>query len=107
MEEGGWLPVRPGIERKPLAAEKGRGIQADLMRIRPDFTDRPHTHDGFEWVYVLEGGFTDQKGAHKKGDFIVNSTEGVHQVTTGGEGCILLIVWTGSVSPAEPPHGLH
>ena len=70
----------------------------DLIRLEPDFVDRPHRHDGFEWVYVLDGGFSDDKGVHRKGDFVVNSTEGVHQPRTGPEGCLLLIVWTGSVT---------
>ena len=78
-----------------------RGIQVDLIRIEPDLTDKPHIHDGSEWVYVLEGSFTDQKGAHRKGDFIVNTTEGIHQVSTGKDGCLLLIVWCGSVTPVE------
>lgn len=98
MDSDDWLPLRENIWRKPLAADPVKGIQMDLIRIEPNFKDRPHTHDGFEWVYILEGGFTDQKGVHRKGDFIVNTTEGIHQVSTGEEGCILLIVWTGSVS---------
>ncbi|MFH0862189.1 MAG: cupin domain-containing protein [Candidatus Altiarchaeota archaeon] len=102
MVGDGWVPVRPGIMRKPLAIEPGRGIQADIMRIEPDFTDLPHTHNGFEWVYLLEGGFTDQAGEHKKGDFLINTTEGVHQLRTGKEGCTLIIVWTGSVTRIKP-----
>jgi len=98
MDNDGWIPVRPGISRKPLAKEAGRGIQADMMRIEPNLTDIPHTHDGFEWVYILEGGFTDQKGGHVKGDFLINTTEGIHQLRSGKEGCLLIIVWTGSVT---------
>jgi anti-sigma factor ChrR (cupin superfamily) len=100
MNPEGWTPVRPGIERKPLAADKNLGIQADLMRIQPNFVDREHTHDGFEWVYILEGEMTDQKGTHKSGDFLINTTEGIHQPSTGKDGCTLLIVWTGSVTEA-------
>jgi len=100
MSEG-WLELREGIKRKPLAADRERGIQFDLIKIRPNFDDNPHVHDGFEWVYILEGGFTDDAGEHKAGDFLKNSTEGVHQVKTGPEGCTLLIVWTGSVTEVD------
>ncbi|MFH1403734.1 MAG: cupin domain-containing protein [Candidatus Altiarchaeota archaeon] len=93
-----WVMLREGVWRRPLAVNSEKGIQADLIRIDSDFTDMPHVHDGFEWVYVLDGGFTDQAGEHGAGDFIVNSTEGVHQVSTGPGGCLLFIVWTGSVS---------
>lgn len=93
------MKLREGIERKSLAVDAGRGIQADLIRIAPNFTDPPHLHDDFEWVYILEGGFTDQKGEHVAGDFLVNDTEEAHHVKTGEDGCLLLIFWTGSVTP--------
>ena len=101
ISSDGWVFVRDGIERKPLAESAEKGLQIDLMRIKPNFSDRPHFHDGFEWVYILEGSLVDEKGVHRKGDFIVNTTEGVHQPSTGPEGCMLLIVWCGSVRPAE------
>jgi anti-sigma factor ChrR (cupin superfamily) len=87
-----WLFLRKGIWRKPLASDPLKGIQMDLIRIESNFKDRQHIHDGFEWVYILEGGFRDQGGFHGKGEFVVNTTEGVHQVSTGEEGCLLLIV---------------
>jgi len=101
MESGGWVLLRCGVWRKPLASDRERGLQMDLVRLEPNFLDKPHFHNGFEWVYVLEGEFTDDRGVHRKGDFVVNSTEGVHRPSTGPDGCLLLIVWTGSVRPAE------
>jgi anti-sigma factor ChrR (cupin superfamily) len=98
MTSSGWLQLREGMQRKPLAADGERNIQMDLIKIKPNLVDRPHVHDDFEWVYVLEGSFTDARGVHKKGDFIVNTTEGIHQVSTGDDGCLLLILWSGSVS---------
>ena len=101
MDSDGWVPLRDGIERKPLAVDLEKGIQADFLRIRPNLHDVPHQHLGYEWVYVIEGGFKDQAGLHKAGDFIINTTEGVHQLTTGDRGCLLLIVWSGRVRPAQ------
>ena len=101
MDSDGWTSLREGITRKPLAVNKEKGVQIDLIKIKPNFTDHPHTHDGFEWVYILEGELTDDKGVHKKGDFLVNTTEGIHQPKTGKDGCTLLIVWTGSVTPEK------
>lgn len=94
----GFIKVREGIERKPLALNSEKGVQADIMRIAPDFIDVPHIHDGFEWVYILEGSLTDERGTHVKGDFIINTTEGIHQPSTGAQGCTLIIFWTGSVT---------
>ncbi|MBD3388415.1 MAG: hypothetical protein GF416_05030 [Candidatus Altiarchaeales archaeon] len=101
MDSEGWVELRPGVMRRPLAVNEGWGLQADLIRIGGGVTDRPHTHDDIEWVYVLEGSFEDQAGMHVKGDFVVNSSEGVHQVTTGPGGCLLFIVWSGSVSEVD------
>ena len=101
MNKDEWIPIREGVFRKSLAEDSGRGIQMDLIRLDPNFVDQGHLHDDFEWVYVLEGGFTDDAGVHKAGDFVLNTTEGVHKPSTGDDGCLLLIVWTGSVSPIE------
>lgn len=98
MASEGWIKLRNGVWRQPLAQNEELGFQMDLIRVKADFADSPHVHDGFEWVYILEGGFMDDRGWHKKGEFIVNKTEGVHQILTGPDGCLLLIVWTGSVS---------
>jgi anti-sigma factor ChrR (cupin superfamily) len=95
---GDWENLREGIDRKELAVEEELGIRADLIRIKANFCDVEHIHHGFEWVYIIEGGFSDDRGQHKAGEFIINSTEGIHQVKTGDEGCLLLIVWTGKVS---------
>ncbi len=99
MEDEKWVNVREGIMRKPLAENRKWGLQADIMRIKPNFKDKAHRHDDYEWVYILEGSFTDAKGKHSKGEFLENNTEDIHQVTTGAEGCTLLIVWCGSVKP--------
>ena len=99
--DGDWIRLREGVERFPLTKDEKRGIQADLIRIAPDHVDRAHTHDGFEWVYIIEGGFTDDAGTHKAGDFIINSTEGIHQPKTGPDGCKLIIFWTGSVTETK------
>jgi anti-sigma factor ChrR (cupin superfamily) len=101
MVAEGWTKLRPGVDRKPLSKDTTRKIQFDMLRIKPNLTDKPHIHNDFEWVYVLEGSFNDQTGFHKKGDFIINTTEGIHQITTTDEGCLLLIVWTGSVREVQ------
>ena len=96
--DNGWIALREGVDRLPLAKNDERGIQADIIRLAPNHVDLAHTHDDFEWVYILEGQFTDDVGVHKAGDFVINSTESIHQPRTGPDGCTLLIVWTGSVT---------
>jgi anti-sigma factor ChrR (cupin superfamily) len=94
-----WEKLRDGIQIRRLAKSQSKGLQIDIIRLEPNLRDRPHTHNDFEWVYVLEGQFQDEKGVHKKGDFLVNTTEGVHQPIVGPQGATLLIVWSGKVKP--------
>lgn len=93
--------LREGIKRRQLAKDGKLGVQADIIRIEPNFVDKAHIHDGFEWVYILEGALFDENGEHSAGDFIINSTEGIHKPYTDGRGCTLLIFWTGSVTPTK------
>ena len=39
MVDDGWVLLRPGIMRKPLATDDEKGVQVDLIRIDADFTD--------------------------------------------------------------------
>ena len=91
-----WEELREGILIKRLAKDPERNLQADLIKLQPNFNDVPHYHNDFEWVYVLEGSFEDEKGRHVKGDFLINDKEVMHKPSSK-EGCLLLIVWCGSV----------
>ncbi|MFH0861210.1 MAG: cupin domain-containing protein [Candidatus Altiarchaeota archaeon] len=95
----GWERIRKGIDARKLANNPELGIRFDILRLEAGLIDVPHVHDGFEWVYVLEGSFEDQNGVHKQGDFIENYQGQKHWVKSD-DGCKILIVWTGSVSKA-------
>lgn len=92
-----WERLRKGISVKNLAKNAELGIQFDIIRLEPGLNDVAHIHDGFEWVYILDGSFEDHNGVHKKGDFVENFKDQEHHVKTV-EGCEILIVWTGSVT---------
>jgi len=67
-----------------------------LIKISPNWKDVKHYHNGFEWVYVLDGSIEDEKGKHVKGDFFVNEKDAEHKPVSK-DGCLLLIVWRGSI----------
>jgi len=96
MKESGWERLRNGIEIKRLARDDARNMQMDLLRIEPGLNDAPHWHDDWEWVYILEGDLIDEKGVHRKGDFLINRKDVRHQPTSK-TGCTLICVWCGSV----------
>ena len=91
-----WEQLRDGIQRKALARDEPRNLQFDILKIEPGFADPPHWHDDWEWVYILEGSLEDEKGIHRKGDFLINQKDAKHQPTSK-EGCTLICVWCGSV----------
>jgi anti-sigma factor ChrR (cupin superfamily) len=99
-EDSGWETLREGIQIKHLSKDPKSGLQMDIIKVRSNFTDSAHIHDGFEWVYVLEGSFYDKRGHHKKGDFTKNVKGERHQISTKS-GCKMIVIWSGSVTPAE------
>ena len=92
-----WKTLREGIQIKPLAKDPKSGLQMDILKIEPNWVDKGHYHTAFEWVYVLEGSMEDEKGIHRKGDFLINTTEGIHKPSSR-EGCQLIIIWSGKVT---------
>jgi len=90
-----WDKIRKGVKMKRLARDDERGIQMDIMKIEPGLSDPPHWHDDWEWVYILEGSLEDEKGIHRKGDFLLNEKDAKHQPQSK-EGCTAIIVWCGS-----------
>ncbi len=92
-----WERLREGIRIKRLARNDERNLQMDLLEIEPGFEDAPHWHDDWEWVYILDGELTDERGAHRKGDFLINKKDARHRPSSK-TGCTLICVWCGSVS---------
>ena len=91
-----WETLREGIQIKHLSRDEGKNLQIDLLKIEPSWSDKGHIHESWEWVYILEGSMEDEKGIHKKGDFLINEKDVLHK-TSSKEGCLILIVWCGKV----------
>jgi putative transcriptional regulator len=58
-----------------------------------------HRHIGPEEVLVLQGGYRDDRGEHRAGDYILNEAGSAHQPTAldFGEDCILFAVAHGGI----------
>lgn len=93
----GKIAGRDGVWRKSLDRDKKRNFQIDLIKLVPNFNFPTHTHPDIEWVYVLKGGFADERGKFKEGDFILNEAGSKHTVKTGKQGAELLVCWCGRV----------
>ncbi len=92
-----WEPLRERIVHKPLAKDKEKNLRMDIIKLPADFEFEEHLHPETEWVYILKGAFTDERGTHCSGDFIINVKNSKHKVTTGTEGCEILCCWCGQV----------
>ena len=49
-----------------------------LIRMEPGRGYLPHKHIGWEHVLVLQGGYRDQTGEHRQGDFVHYPPGSVH-----------------------------
>ena len=75
------LPLHPRVlprSREPVEATV-------LIRMEPGCGYRPHRHVGVEEVYVLEGGYRDDRGEYRAGDYVRYEPESVHAPVALGD----------------------
>lgn len=83
--------LRDGVEIHVLH-ESPDGARAAVLRYAPGAEVPPHRHEGYEYIYVLEGEQGDERGIYRAGSFVVNEPGTVHRVVSP-TGCVVLIVW--------------
>jgi predicted ChrR family anti-sigma factor len=95
-----WQPFREGVEIWQLH-EDAQGSAAALLRYHAGAHVPRHEHPGTEYVLVLEGSQTDDRGTYHAGDLVINFTDSNHGVASQ-DGCIVLAIWTRPVRFLEP-----
>jgi len=83
--------LRDGVEIHVLH-EAPDGARAAILRYRPGAEVPPHRHEGYEYIYVLEGAQSDERGSYSAGSFVVNAPGHTHRVRSE-TGCVVLIIW--------------
>lgn len=83
--------LRPGVEIHVLH-ESSDGARAALLRYAAGAQVPPHRHEGYEYIYVLEGAQSDERGSYEAGAFVINEPGAIHSVTSRN-GCVVLILW--------------
>lgn len=83
--------LRPGVEIHVLH-ETPDGARAALLRYAASAEVPAHRHEGFEYIYVLEGEQSDERGSYSAGSFVVNEPGMTHRVSSRN-GCVVLILW--------------
>jgi anti-sigma factor ChrR (cupin superfamily) len=90
-----WRSTRhPGVEVHFYASDRATGRVLALIRMAPGCGYPAHRHHGTEDVLVLQGGYRDARGDHRRGAFVGYEDGTEHgPVALGGPGdepCVLL-----------------
>ena len=88
--------MRSGVEIHVLH-ETPEGGRTALLRYAPGAEVPAHRHEGYEYIYVLEGEQGDERGSYGAGSFVINEPGLTHRVTSV-TGCVALIVWQRAVA---------
>lgn len=90
-----WQPTRhPGVLVHFYASDRRSGRTLALIRMEPGCGYPRHRHCGDERLLVLQGGYRDERGVHRAGDFVVYGPGTEHApIATDGPSdpaCVLL-----------------
>jgi anti-sigma factor ChrR (cupin superfamily) len=95
-----WRATRhTGIFIHVLRHDEQTGDGSVLIRMQPGCGYPAHRHVGIEEVLILQGGYRDQKGEHRAGDYIINEAGSAHHpfALDGTEDCIMFAVAHGGI----------
>lgn len=83
--------LRPGVEIHVLH-DSPDGARVAILRYSPGAAVPSHRHEGHEYIYVLEGEQSDERGSYGAGSFMINQPGTEHRVVSAS-GCVVLIFW--------------
>lgn len=96
-----WRATRHrGIHLHVFRQDEASGDATVLIRMEPGCAYPSHRHRGLEEVYLLQGGYRDDAGVHRAGDYVVNEAGSAHHpvaLEDTGEDCIMLAVAHGGI----------
>lgn len=96
-----WRATRhSGIHLHYLRRDAETGDATVLIRMEPGCSYPAHRHVGVEEVFVLQGGYSDARGLHRAGDYVLNEAGSAHRPTAledPAEDCIMLAVAHGGI----------
>jgi len=88
-----WRATRyEGIYLRVLRRDEESGDTFTLIRMQPGCGYPAHSHNGMEEVLILQGGYRDQRGEHRAGDYVLNEAGSAHHPVAleGTEDCIMV-----------------
>ncbi len=86
-----WKSIYKGFKEYSLSFDDSDSVK--LIKMDPGTSVPLHSHNGKEYILVLEGSFCDEYGEYNKGDMQINDQKIRHNPTTSNEqGCICLSI---------------
>ncbi|HEY0081052.1 MAG TPA: cupin domain-containing protein [Pyrinomonadaceae bacterium] len=95
-----WSATRhEGIFLRVLRRDETTGTTSVLIRMQPGSVYPAHRHTGVEEVFILQGGYRDDEGEHRAGEYVVRVAGSVHRPVAldADEDCIMFAVAHGGV----------
>lgn len=87
-----WQGFRAGVDIIFLHGDAAYGCSCALLRYQPGAEIPRHLHMGMEFLLVLRGSQTDDRGHYRQGSFLINPASSSHAIISE-EGCIVLAIW--------------
>jgi anti-sigma factor ChrR (cupin superfamily) len=95
-----WRATRhEGIFLHTLRRDEETGDSTVLIRMQPGCAYPAHTHRGLEEVLILQGGYSDERGEHRAGQYVLNEAGSSHHPVAleGAEDCIMIAFAHGGI----------
>ena len=91
MNDGEWMSIRPGLERKVLYRDPETGAESYLFRMEPGALIEGHHHAHAEECLVLEGDLTIGDLRLNAGDYHVAARGSIHPVLSSQGGAVMFV----------------
>jgi quercetin dioxygenase-like cupin family protein len=93
-EPSDWRPSKlgTGVSVKVLRRDEQTGAATVLVRFAAGGTFPAHRHPAGEEVFVVEGEVRIGKDHLRRGDYLYTAPDGVHAVSSGPGGTILVVL---------------
>jgi putative transcriptional regulator len=88
-----------GIHLHFLRRDEETNDATVFIRMEPGCGYPAHRHTGVEEVLILQGGYSDQRGTHRAGDYFINEAGSAHHpiALDDPEDCIILAIVHGGI----------
>lgn len=87
-----WQAFRDGVEILPVYGNVKAGCASALLRYQAGARIPEHLHTGVEFLLILRGSQSDERGQYTTGSFLINPTASTHKILSE-EGCVVLAIW--------------